>query len=96
VGLGPRLLTGFCFDPESDPRQPAVRVSRGHDGFADVPDWTATISELSEPYLARVRDVVIHLPRSVRGHLTNQANPVVGGKKKRGRRFRRPLSIRWS
>ena len=69
---GPRLLTGFCFDPQSNPRQPALWVSHGHHGFADVPDWTGKISQLSGPDLARVRDVVVHLPRSVRDHLTNQ------------------------
>ena len=69
---GPRLLTGFCFDPQSDPVEPVVWASHGHHGFADVPDWTGTISELSGPDLERVRDVVVHLPRSVRDHLTNQ------------------------
>jgi glucose/arabinose dehydrogenase len=69
---GPRLLTGFCFDPQSNPRQPALWASHGHHGFSDVPDWTGTISQLSGPDLAVVRDVVVHLPRSVRDHLTNQ------------------------
>jgi glucose/arabinose dehydrogenase len=69
---GPRLLTGFCFDPQSNPRQPALWASHGHYGFADVPDWTGKISVLSGPSLEDVRDVVVHLPRSVRDHLTNQ------------------------
>ena len=69
---GPRLLTGFCFDPQADPRQPALWASHGHHGFTDVPDWTGKISRLSGPDLDLVRDVVIHLPRSVRDHLTNQ------------------------
>ena len=69
---GPRLLTGFCFDPQSDPHEPELWVSHGHHGFVDVPDWTGKISQLSGPDLARVRDVVVHLPRSVRDHLTNQ------------------------
>jgi glucose/arabinose dehydrogenase len=69
---GPRLLTGFCFDPRSDPRRPTLWASHGHPGFADVPDWTGKISRLSGAGLAEVRDVVVHLPRSVRDHLTNQ------------------------
>jgi glucose/arabinose dehydrogenase len=70
---GPRLLTGFCFDPRSpDPREPSLWAAHGYHAFADVPDWTGTISQLSGPDLARVRDVVVHLPRSVRDHLTNQ------------------------
>ena len=73
---GPRLLTGICFDPGSDPRQPALWASHGHYGFQDAPDWSGKVSELSGPDLERVRDVVIHLPRSVRDHLTNQ--PSVG------------------
>ena len=69
---GPRLLTGFCFDPRSTPQQPTVWAAHGHYGFHDAPDWTGKVSELSGPDLASVRDVVIHLPRSVRDHLTNQ------------------------
>jgi glucose/arabinose dehydrogenase len=69
---GPRLLTGFCFDPQSNPREPSLWVSHGHHGFTDVPDWTGSISELSGPDLEHVRDAVVHLPRSVRDHLTNQ------------------------
>ena len=69
---GPRLLTGFCFDPQSNPREPAMWASHGHYGFVDAPDWSGKVSQLSGPGLAEVRDAVVHLPRSVRDHLTNQ------------------------
>ena len=69
---GARLLTGFCFDPRSTPQQPTVWASHGYYGFQDAPDWTGTVSQLSGPDLCNVRDVLVHLPRSVRDHLTNQ------------------------
>jgi glucose/arabinose dehydrogenase len=73
---GPRLLTGFCFDPRSTPNDLVLYASNGHAGFKDVPDWSGRITRMSGPDLEDVQDIVDGLPRSVRDHLTFQ--PVFG------------------
>jgi len=69
---GPRLLTGFSFDPKSTPDNVILWVANGYFGFADVPDWTGKITRVSGPDLSVVEDAVVGLPRSIRDHLTNQ------------------------
>jgi glucose/arabinose dehydrogenase len=69
---GPRLVTGFCFDPASTRKLPILWASHGHYGFENAPDWSGKITRLSGAKLETVEDVVINLPRSVRDHLTNQ------------------------
>jgi glucose/arabinose dehydrogenase len=69
---GPRLLTGFCFDPTSTADKPIIWASHGFYAFANAPDWSGKISRISGSNLEHVRDVVINLPRSARDHATNQ------------------------
>lgn len=69
---GKQLLIGFCFDPSATAQNPIIWVSNGFYGFQNVPDWTGKISRMSGPDLQTVEDVVIHLPRSIRDHATNQ------------------------
>jgi glucose/arabinose dehydrogenase/mono/diheme cytochrome c family protein len=69
---GPRLLTGFAFDPGSTPDKPILWCSNGYFGFAGVPDWTGKITRISGDDFSIVQDVVVNLPRSIRDHLTNQ------------------------
>ena len=69
---GPRLLSGFCFDPASTARHPILWASHGFYAFANAPDWSGKITRISGSNLEHVQDVVIHLPRSARDHLTNQ------------------------
>ena len=69
---GPRLLTGFAFDPASTADNPILWCSNGYFGFTGVPDWTGKITRISGSDLATVQDVVVNLPRSIRDHLTNQ------------------------
>jgi glucose/arabinose dehydrogenase len=73
---GPRVLTGFCFDPISTAENPIVWASHGWGGFQDVPDFSGKISRISGRDLENVQDVVIHLPRSVKDHMNNQ--PAIG------------------
>lgn len=74
---GPRLLTGFCFDPRSTPTDPIVWVNHGYYAFTDAPDLSGTLSRMSGgTNLPTVQDVIVHLPRSIRDHLNNQ--PVFG------------------
>jgi glucose/arabinose dehydrogenase len=69
---GPRLLTGFCFDPASTASNPIIWASHGYYGFTNAPDWSGKITRISGSNFEHVQDVVIHLPRSARDHLTNQ------------------------
>jgi glucose/arabinose dehydrogenase len=69
---GPRLLTGFCFDPASELGRVTLWAAHGHYGFVDAPDFTGKITRLSGVDLEVAEDVVVHLPRSVRDHATNQ------------------------
>ena len=73
---GPRLLTGFTFDPASTASNPILWVSNGAYTFTNAPDFSSKITRMSGPGLATVQDVVVDLPRSVSDHLTDQ--PVFG------------------
>jgi glucose/arabinose dehydrogenase len=69
---GPRLVSGFCFDPSSTAAAPILWVAHTFYGFENVPDWTGKISRVSGKDLEVVEDVVVNLPRSIRDHLTHQ------------------------
>jgi hypothetical protein len=69
---GPRIITGFCFDPASTAGNPIVWVSHSFGSFKSPPDFSGAISRLSGPALEKCDDAVIHLPRSVRDHMNNQ------------------------
>jgi len=69
---GPRLVTGFCFDPASTTDDPIIWASHGYYGFENAPDFSGKVTRFSGRSLEIVEDVVVNLPRSVRDHLTNQ------------------------
>ena len=69
---GPRLVSGFCFDPGSTADDPVLWVAHSYYGFENAPDWSGKITRLGGSRLEKVEDVVVNLPRSVRDHLTNQ------------------------
>lgn len=73
---GPRLISGFCFDPASTPERPIIWVSHGELARHDAKEWTGRISRMWGPELENCQDVITHLPRSVMDHLNNQ--PVFG------------------
>jgi len=73
---GPRLLTGFAFDPASTASNPILWVSNGAYTFTNAPDFSSKITRMSGSGLTSVQDVVIDLPRSVSDHLVDQ--PVFG------------------
>src|SRR5690349_12452110 len=73
---GPRLLTGFAFDPGSTAANPILWVSNGAYTFVNAPDFSSKITRMSGADLGTVQDVVTNLPRSVSDHLTDQ--PVFG------------------
>ena len=73
---GPRLVTGFAFDPASTARDVVVWVSHGQLSIERSDDWTGKISRLSGPELKDYADAVVNLPRGTKDHLNNQ--PVFG------------------
>lgn len=69
---GTRLLTGLRFDPAASDSDLILWVSHGASPSNHVDDWTGKISRLRGGDLDQYTDVVIHLPRGSRDHLTNQ------------------------
>lgn len=77
---GRRFLTGLEFDPAATAADPVLWVTHGQyvadNGTLNwnAPDWTSKVSRLSGAGLSVYQDYVVGLPRSVRDHLTNQAD----------------------
>ncbi|HMO27022.1 MAG TPA: PQQ-dependent sugar dehydrogenase, partial [Tepidisphaeraceae bacterium] len=69
---GPRLISGFCFDPTAPANKPAIYVSHSFYGFEKVPDFTGAFTRMSGENLSQVQDLLIHLPRSYIDHLNFQ------------------------
>ena len=69
---GPRLISGFCFDPAATADHLVLWVSNNFYTFHNAPDFSSKITVLSGPNLENACDKVVHLPRSVNDHLTNQ------------------------
>ena len=69
---GPRVVIGFAFDRASTPRNPIIWVSNSAYTFNNAPDFVGKITRMAGPELEDVGDVVIHLPRTIRDHMTNQ------------------------
>ncbi len=67
----PRLTIGLTFDPTATATNLIAWVTHSTYTFADGPDWDGKLSRLSGPDLESVQDVLIHLPRSAKDHLTN-------------------------
>lgn len=71
-----RLIVGLVFDPKSTAEHPVAWLTHGKFGFENVPDFTTILSRMSGKDLEQVEDVLIHLPRSARDHVTHQ--PIFG------------------
>jgi len=69
---GPRLVTGFTFDPASTPENPILWVPNSPAMFTNVPDFSDKLTRISGKNLDKVEDILINLPRSFRDHMTNQ------------------------
>ncbi len=67
----PRLIIGFTFDKNATANNLIAYVTHNAAVLTDGPNWDGKITQLSGPNLATVKDVVIHLPRSTKDHLTN-------------------------
>jgi glucose/arabinose dehydrogenase len=73
---GPRLISGFCFDPQAPATAPVIYVNHGVAAFKDVPDFTGKMTRMSGPNLEKVEDILVGVPRSFGDHLNLQ--PVFG------------------
>jgi glucose/arabinose dehydrogenase len=78
---GARFIVGLAFQPGSTTSQPVLWVSHSATSSLDLggtagPDFTGKITRLTGANLDTVHDAVVHLPRSVRDHVTDQ--PVFG------------------
>ncbi|MEJ2006382.1 MAG: hypothetical protein P8X57_15785, partial [Cyclobacteriaceae bacterium] len=72
-----RLIIGFTFDPDATADNLVAYVSHSALTLSDGPEWDGKITKLSGPNLETVEDIIIHLPRSKKDHLTNSI--VFGG-----------------
>ncbi|MEM9527591.1 MAG: malectin domain-containing carbohydrate-binding protein, partial [Bacteroidota bacterium] len=66
-----RLIIGFAFAPEATADNLIAYVTHSAATFSNGPEWDGKLTKLSGPNLATVEDVLIHLPRSTKDHLTN-------------------------
>jgi glucose/arabinose dehydrogenase len=69
---GPRFVVGMAFDPASTPDNPMLWVSYTAAGVIGTADFTGTIARLDGQNLENITDVIVHLPRSARDHVTGQ------------------------
>ncbi|MDM9632817.1 PKD domain-containing protein, partial [Robiginitalea aurantiaca] len=66
-----RLIIGFAFDPQATADNLIAYVTHSAAVLTDGPVWDGKLTRLSGPDLAVVEDLIIHLPRSAKDHLTN-------------------------
>ena len=71
-----RLIIGFTFAPDATAQNLEAYVTHSAAVLSDGPEWDGKLTKLSGPNLQTVEDVLIHLPRSAKDHLTNSV--VVG------------------
>jgi hypothetical protein len=67
-----RLLLGLEFDPSATAGNLVLWATHSYYAFSGSQDFTGTVTRLSGPNLENVQDVIIHLPRAVGDHSTNQ------------------------
>ena len=66
-----RLIIGFVFDPASTADNLIAYVTHSMAAVTDGPEWDGKLTRLSGENLETVQDLIIHLPRSQKDHLTN-------------------------
>ncbi|MEP3208619.1 MAG: putative Ig domain-containing protein [Maribacter sp.] len=66
-----RMIIGLVFDPASTANNLIAYVSHNMAAITNGPEWDGKISRLTGNDLSVVEDLVIHLPRSSKDHLTN-------------------------
>ena len=71
-----RLIIGFTFAPEATADNLVAYITHSALTLTDGPEWDGKLTRLSGPNLQSVQDILEHLPRSKKDHLTNSV--VVG------------------
>ncbi|PZX55861.1 PKD domain-containing protein, partial [Algoriphagus chordae] len=66
-----RMIIGLVFDPNSTAENLIAYVTHSFASVSDGPEWDGKISKLTGANLNTVEDLIIHLPRSAKDHLTN-------------------------
>ncbi|PPK88535.1 putative Ig domain-containing protein [Neolewinella xylanilytica] len=66
-----RLIIGLTFAPTSTPENPVAYITHSALTFTNGPEWDGKLTRISGPNFETVEDVLIHLPRSAKDHLTN-------------------------
>ncbi len=66
-----RLIIGFTFDPASTAGNLIAYITHSSASVTNGPEWDGVLTRLSGPNLEEVQDLIIHLPRSAKDHLTN-------------------------
>ncbi|MDN3688840.1 PKD domain-containing protein [Cyclobacterium jeungdonense] len=66
-----RLIIGLVFDPASTADNLIAYVTHSAASLTNGPAWDGKLTKLTGPDLNTVQDLVIHLPRSTKDHLTN-------------------------
>ncbi len=66
-----RLIIGFAFDPAATADNLVAYVTHSFASETNGPEWDGVLTRLSGPNLSVVEDLIIHLPRSSKDHLTN-------------------------
>ena len=66
-----RFIIGLAFAPESTADNLIAYITHSAVTLTDGPEWDGKLTRLTGPNLQTVQDVVIHLPRSKKDHLTN-------------------------
>ncbi len=66
-----RLIIGFAFDPSATADNLVAYITHSFASESAGPEWDGVLSRLSGPDLSTVEDLIIHLPRSSKDHLTN-------------------------
>ncbi|MGB3776423.1 MAG: hypothetical protein WA951_14285, partial [Leeuwenhoekiella sp.] len=66
-----RIIIGLTFDPASTADNLVAYITHSMASITNGPEWDGVVTRLSGPNLSNVQDVVTHLPRSIKDHLTN-------------------------
>lgn len=77
---GPRLVTGFDFDPRSPVDEPIIYVPNSQlsssptnpTALEGAEDFSGKVTRISGPGFSKIEDVIVNLPQSYRDHCVNQ------------------------
>ncbi len=74
-----RLIIGLTFAPGSTAENLVAYITHSALTFSGGPTWDGKLTRVSGPTLGTVEDILVHLPRSAKDHLTNSVVVGPGG-----------------